>query len=101
MARGENAELAADMYNKFRAANNWPASDAWKGIAELLLTCEIQRGGSWVPFHNVVVYRESNDFYLDEKEQPSSAILRAEQLSAYLAKQLGCEMDDLCKRIGS
>lgn len=101
MPRGDNAQLAADMYKKLRAARNWTATDAWKGIAELLLTCEVQRGGAWAPFHNVVVYRESNDFYVDKDGKPSAAIEKAERLSAYLAGALGCSREDLCGRIGA
>src|SRR5258706_9773388 len=98
MSRGENAQLAADMYSQLLAAKNWTAADAWKGIAELLLTCEVQRTGvGWIPFVpkggtsplDVVVYRETNDFKV-KNGAPNSTVQKAQQLSQYLANQLGC-----------
>jgi hypothetical protein len=107
MARGANAKLAATMYKQLRVANNWSAADAWKGIAELLLTCEVQRTGSgWIPFIpkgattplDVIVYRESNDFAFKDGG-PTPTIQKAEQLSQYLATQLGCSRANLCSTV--
>jgi hypothetical protein len=107
MARGANAQLAATMYQQLAAAKGWSAADAWKGIAELLLTCEVQQPGTgWTPFVprggstplDVVVYRERNDFVF-HNGQPSEVIRRADQLSQYLAAQLGCARVNLCPTI--
>jgi len=107
MSRGENAQLAADMYSQLLAAKNWTAATAWQGIAELLLTCEVQRAGvGWIPFVpkggtsplDVVVYRETNDFKV-KNGAPNATVLKAQQLSQYLADQLGCSRANLCSTI--
>lgn len=106
MGRGPNAQLAADMYNKLRLANNWGAAHAWKGFAELLLTCEVQRYSSWTAFHpkgateplDVVVFRETNDFKFS-RGKPNLTIQKAERLSQFLAAQLGVSRVLLCPTI--
>jgi hypothetical protein len=101
MPRGVNASLAVTEYDRLRTLYNYTSADAWKGIAELLLTCDTQRDKKWIPFHNVVVYREVNDFKIDSRGQPNATIRKAESLTTYLAQQLGCPRDELCSRIGS
>lgn len=98
MTRGRNAELAVQLFHQLRRKNGYDASTAWKGIAKLLLTCEVQKPG-WVPFHNVVVYFDSNNFKM-LKSGPNQALRDAELLSVYLARELGCPRADLCDAIG-
>src|SRR5437667_5701209 len=107
MPRDPNAELAVAMFKELRVASSWSAANAWKGIAELLLTCEVWRtGAGWIPFVpkgataplDVIVYRESNDFRI-KNGVPSSTVQKAEQLSQYLATQLGCSRANLCSTI--
>lgn len=99
MARSANAQLAVDMYNTLHAKYGWNPSRAWEGIARLLLTCEVWRDGQWVDFHNVVVYRESNEFPRDATAR-NAALERAERLSTYLALCLGVSPQQLCSEIG-
>lgn len=101
MARGVNAQLAVDEYHRLRQRHSYPVSEAWKGIAELLLSCDIQAARAWQPFHKVVVYRESNDFKLGADGLPGGTIRKAERLSSFLAAQLSCTRDELCARIGA
>lgn len=99
MARGTNAQKAVQLFDQLAASNGWGAADAWKGIAELLLTCQRQHHGKWEDFYGVVVYRESNDFKTTKKG-PNATITRAGQLTRFLAIQLGCQPDEVCARIG-
>jgi hypothetical protein len=98
MARSANAQLALDLYEKLPGCHGWTASDAWQGIARLLLSCEIWNDG-WQHFHDVIVYRESNDFRIGARG-PNAVLKRAEALAAYLASQLSVPRSDLCKEIG-
>lgn len=96
-----NAQTAVALFEELRTKNNWLADDAWKGIATLLLTCEIfpAKTIGWMGFHDVVVYRESNDF----GAIGSTANMvrnRAEALSVYLASELGTDRAGLCAAIG-
>lgn len=100
MGRSKNAQIAVDLYQDLQHLNRWNPQTAWHGIAELLLTCEIWRRGC-EPFHNVVVYRESNDFKLNKDGSPNAALRSAEVLSTCLASELGIERQDLCGRIGT
>lgn len=86
------------MYEALRKVHAWSAADAWKGIAMLLLNCEKWATG-WQPFHNVVVYRESNDFKMS-RGKPGAVIQRAQQLTAYLGTQLGIPAANVCDGIG-
>lgn len=97
-SRMSNAQIAVNMFEELRQTNNWSADDAWKGIALLLLTCEIFAGG-WKKFHNVVVYRDSNDFKV-LASGPNVYLRRAEQLSEYLAAELSVDRSALCSTIG-
>lgn len=101
MTRGANAQLAVDLYRKLHAANGWNAQDAWKGIAFLLLTCDLYEGKrtGWQPFHDAVVYRESNDFFIDGGK-PSGALKKAQRLTSYLESLLGLPAGQCCQSIG-
>ncbi len=101
MPRGENAEAAVQMYKRLRQENEWGPDGIWKAIATLLLTCEVWKGRSWEPFHDVVVFREANDFRLCKSGEPNSCIEKAESLSQFLAHELGCPRESLCGVIGS
>lgn len=96
MPRSANAQTAVDLYGQLLQKYKWTAANAWHGIARLLLTTHIwlPRLG-WQPFHNVVVYRESNDFKTGADGTPNAVLQRAEALSAYLAEQLGVQRHDL------
>lgn len=97
--RSPNAQLAVEMYEDMRSTFGWTKSDAWQGIARLLLSCEIWSGKSWQPFHGVVIYRESNDFKFGAKG-PNAHLRRAAHLSAFLADRLGIPHNDICDSIG-
>jgi hypothetical protein len=98
MTRSTNAQLAVDLYKDLHARYNWTANTAWHGIALLLLSCEVYKG-RWEPFHNVVTYIDSNRFSI-KQGRPSSTLLKAEQLTVYLADQLGLDRASLCEKIG-
>jgi hypothetical protein len=98
MPRSINAQLAVDLYNDLHARHNWTSDTAWHGIALLLLSCEIYRA-QWERFHNVVTYVDSNRFKAG-KSGPSATLRRAEQLTVYLAEQLGIDRTSLCDTIG-
>jgi len=93
-----NAQLAVDLYNDLQARYNWTATTAWQGIARLLLSCEIYRL-KWEPFYDVVTYVDSNRF-TSGGSGPHATLRRAEQLTTYLAEQLGVARTDLCRNIG-
>jgi hypothetical protein len=100
MPRSKNAQLAVDLYDELQRQYNWTAGTAWHGIARLLLYCEIyinQQG--WKPFKDVVVYVDS-DRFTDGDKGPHVTLRRAENLSGYLAGQLGVDRGDLCATIG-
>jgi hypothetical protein len=101
MARSTNAQIAADDFQRLRSLYGYSQSEAWKGIAELLLTCSRQQRQRWKTFHDVIVFREVNDFKLTKAGKPNATIRKAEQLSVFLAGQLGCERADLCRKIGA
>lgn len=98
MPRGTNLQIAVDMYDALQKKHGWNATDAWKGIALLLLNCEKWSSG-WQPFHNVVVYRESNDFKM-ARGQPGKVLQRAQQLTDYLGTRLGVPSSNVCATIG-
>lgn len=101
MPRSPNAQIAVDLYKQLLQTHGWTAATAWHGIARLLLTTSVWKQGSgWQPFHNVVVYRESNDFKLGVGGAPSAVLRRAEVLTAYLATQLGVPRAELRDAIG-
>ncbi len=99
MARSTNAQLAVDLYERLRTQYNWTASTAWHGIARLLLSCEIYRR-EWESFRNVVVYIDSNRFTVGAAG-PHATLRRAEQLTEYLAAQLGIQRQGLCRSVGT
>lgn len=98
MARGFNAQLAVDLFDAIIQKKGWGQSEAWKAIASLLLTCDLQSQKRWEPFHDVVVFRESNDFRV-LASGPNANIRKAEQLTSYLAEQLGVLRSELCSAI--
>lgn len=99
MSRSPNAQTAVDLYKQLQEEYRWSAADAWKGIAIMLLTCEVW-GIGWQPFQDIVVYRERNDFKNGPKG-PSAVVKRAEQLTEYLAGELGVPRAALCNTIGT
>jgi hypothetical protein len=101
MARSVNAQIAVEMYDELASKLALNAATAWHGIARLLLTCDIWSGRSWSPFHDVVVYRESNDFRSGAGGAPNAVMRRAEQLTAFLANELGIARSSLCQTIGT
>ena len=99
MPRSVNAQLAIDMYEAQRAQRGWSAATAWQGIARLLLSCKTWRHG-WQPFHDVVVYREANDFKTGARG-PNVVMRRADALTGFLAGELGVPRADLCNEIAA
>ena len=99
MPRSANAQLAVDTYEALRAQHGWTNPTAWQGIARLLLSCDIWRHG-WQQFHDVVVYREANDFKIGARG-PNIVMRRAAELAAFLANELGVPRSDLCHEIGT
>lgn len=101
MPRSPNAQLAVDLYNQLLQVHGFTAASAWHGIARLLLTTNVYRSGTgWQPFHNVVVYRESNDFKFNSAGTPNAVLQRAEALTLYLAAQLGVPRAGINDHIG-
>lgn len=98
MPRSPNAQTAVALFKNLEQEHHWAAADAWKGIAIMLLSCEIWARG-WQTFQDTVVYRESNDFKIGPKG-PSAVVKRAEQLTTYLAAQLGVPRTEVCAYIG-
>ena len=96
MTRGKNAQLAVDLFEELRSTHGWSAQDAWKGIAMLLLTCQLWKQG-WGSFHGVVVYRESNDFRIRNGKE-NATIRKARSLTRMLSEAFGVE--DACSVIG-
>jgi hypothetical protein len=101
MPRSQNAQIAIDLYEELDRAHLWNAGNAWQGIARLLLTTRIWISGTgWRPFHDVIVYRESNDFNLGANGAPNAVLRRAESLTLYLAAQLGVSRSEISDHIG-
>jgi len=101
MPRSPNAQTAVVLYNQLLHDSGWTAPNAWHGIARLLLTTNVYRSGTgWQPLHNVIVYRESNDFKFNANGAPNAVLKRAEALTAYLAAQLGVPRADINEHIG-
>lgn len=94
MARSTNAQIAVNLYNDFQDRFHWSADTAWRGIAFLLLSCEIYTS-RWEPFHGFVTYVDSNRF------RTRGARERAERLTDYLAHQLGVPRGELCRSIAA
>ena len=99
MPRSVNAQLAIDMYEALRVQHGWNAQSAWQGIARLLLSCDTWERG-WRPFHDVVVYREANDFKATARG-PNIIMRRADALTSFLASELGVPRAQLCNEIAS
>jgi len=98
MPRSTNAQLAIQMFDGLQNQFNWSPGTAWQGIARPLLLCEIWRQG-WQAFHDTVVCREVNDFKIGARG-PNIVMQRAEQLSDYLAAELGIPRNTLSQEIG-
>jgi hypothetical protein len=96
-----NAILAVKLLEEEIAQNGLTAATAWKAFAKLFLSCNIFEGKrtGWQPLHDVVVYRESNDFKIGVSG-PNTVVQRAEGLSQYLAGELGINRKNLCSEIG-
>jgi hypothetical protein len=86
------------MFHQLRVTQGWDKGSAWKGIALLLLSCKIWARG-WEDFHDVVVYRESNDFKVGTSG-PNATIRKAQVLTDFLANQLGVAKATVCESIG-
>jgi hypothetical protein len=99
MARSPNAQIAVQMYDVLATEFAWNTATAWHGIARLLLTCEIWKE-SWQPFHDVIVYRESNEFKSGARG-PNKVMQRAASLTDCLALELGVARNSLCQAVGS
>ena len=99
MPRSANAQAAVEMYEAMRLQRRWTQATAWHGIAILLLSCDIWRYG-WYGFHDVVVYRESNDFRVGSKG-PNAVLRRAESLTGFLAGELGIGRNAVCEEIAA
>lgn len=100
MARSANADKAIAMYDALQKQQGWTKSSAWKGIARLLLTCDVWQDTQWRTFHDFVVYREVSDFK-PKTGLPNIYWRRGESLSNFLATQLGVPRRDLCNVIGA
>ncbi len=109
MSRGVRAKLAVDEVRLLREKHGWSKNDAWKGIAILLLSCDVWvsdgysrlnslRAHMGVP--DVVIYRERNDFKAPDGK-PNATVRRAANLSRYLATELGVNDAQLCDTIGA
>ena len=99
MPHSVNAQLAIDLYEDLRSRYGWNAASAWRGIGRLLLSCDIWQHG-WQPFHDVVVYRETNDFKVGARG-PNTVMRRAGTLTGFLAGELGVPRADLCGEIAA
>jgi hypothetical protein len=77
----------------------WSKATAWHGIARLLLTCDRWNSG-WVPFHDVVVYREVNDFPRNPVAASNAVLDRARSLTNFLADELEIDRRNICSQIG-
>jgi hypothetical protein len=102
MARSPNAQIAVELYRQLCDQHHWTTDEAWKGIALLLLTCDIQpsKRTGWRPFFDIVVYRDSNDFKKLKGGRPNRTLTRGEELTSYLAREVGVTRDLLCSEIG-
>ena len=100
MPRSANAKAAVDQYEPMRRRYGWTPATAWHGIALLLLTCNVWRHRRWEHFHDVVVYRETNDFRIGTTG-PNAVLRRAESLTGFLADELDIAPDSVCEQIGA
>lgn len=98
MPRSPKAQLAVDMYEQLRIQYGWSAETAWRGIALLLLSCEVYRT-RWEPFHDVITYVDSNRFKSGERG-PHATLRKAEHLTRFLAEELGIQRQELCANVG-
>jgi len=109
MPRGVRAQLAVDEFLLLQERYGWSKGDAWKGIAILLLSCDVWvtdgysrlntlKAHAGVP--DVVIYRERNDFRVPGGK-PNATVRRAAQLSRYLASELDVDEAALCDTIGA
>jgi hypothetical protein len=96
-----NAESAVALFQKQLAAHSYTSADAWKSVIQLLVTCEIWAGGKWIRKHGQPVFRESNDYKLNTKGEPNTALQEATLMGDYLATQLGITRENLCSKLGA
>lgn len=103
MGRGLNAQLAVDEYKILEAQHGYTAGTAWRGIATLLLTCEIQKHGSWqaTGLKNCVIYMDADRFEPGAGGVEGATIAKGQSLAAYLAAELGVPLDEVCSKIGT
>jgi len=99
VTRGANASLAVSKYNELHALHRWTPETAWKGIAILLLTCKTWQSNRWKAFHNVIVYREANDFKI-LPSGPNSTIVKGQKLTSFLESELALSPGSGCDSIG-
>jgi hypothetical protein len=101
MARSLNAELAAVSFGTLVVEHGFDKESAWKAIAMLLLSCQVYAPyQGWIDFHDVIVYREANDFKRTRSGQPNSYLKKGESMTAWLANELGVSRTELCESIG-
>jgi hypothetical protein len=109
VGRGAHAELAADAFLVAREKYGWSMADAWKGIALLLLSCDVWDAGGYhrlgslrghTGLPDLVVYRERNDFKISSG-LPNRTAQRGVLLTQYLAAQLGVDPAKVCETIGT
>lgn len=99
--RHRNAQLAVDLYDALHHQLYFTPRTAWQGIAILLLSCDVWADDrSWKSFHDVVVFREKNDFKFTARGAPNMTMRRAEKLTRFLASELQVSRDELCGLIG-
>ena len=95
-----NAESAVYQFRKEIASRSYTAEEAWKAIIQLLVTCELWAGKSWAPSHGQPVFRESNNYKLNQDGSPNKALREAQLMGNYLATQLGVPQTALCANLG-
>lgn len=101
MPRSKNAQKAVELFLELVKCQGLNAQDCWKAIAQLLLTPEKwEQGTGWAPFKNVVVYRETNDFRSKATGAPGAVLQKAENLTAFLARELSVDRGEIDGHIG-
>ena len=95
-----HAELAVRLYDRLLAERSWGLDRAWLAIASLLMTCGIWRDGEWRAFHGAPVLRESSNYRLTRRGEPSRALEEALRVKRRLADELGVGEADVCGALG-
>jgi hypothetical protein len=104
VARGRNAQIAADLFLETLTERGWDsAQNAWRAIATALLTCElwVSKREGYTSFHDAIIHRESNDFLISPTGEPNATLAASRRLGVYLAAELGVPLADLCTTIGA